>query len=114
MQQPQKQQTTTVPTPATPITETEMAKRVEAFPPSNGTSIFNQKIDGFEVNERRYIDPEGKIVKYGYDNMSADVNYLADTENTGRGDDCFLLKLGRAYTDAEAISIANAERGREG
>lgn len=96
--------------PAAPtISEKELAKVLEEIPPAQGTAAFTQKKDGFDVNGRRYIDAEGKIVKYGFDSVSADVTYLAET-----GGDTYTVKFARANTDSEPVTIANAEKGYDG
>jgi hypothetical protein len=91
------------------MSEKELAKIIDEFPSAQGTAEFAQKKDGFEVNGRRYIDAEGKIVKYGYDSVTADVTYLAEI---GKGR--FIIKHARALTDAEPVTIATAERRSDG
>jgi len=66
---------------------------------------FERFRDGFAINGRRYIDPEGKITAYGFDAQSGDFTYLAET-NPGQ----FILKAGRALSPNDPITIGNAQK----
>lgn len=66
---------------------------------------FERFRDGFAINGRRYIDPEGKITAYGFDAQSGDFTYFAET-NPGQ----FILKAGRALSPNDPITIGNAQK----
>lgn len=65
---------------------------------------FERFRDGFAINQTRYLDPEGRIVSYGFDEQSGDFTYLVQS-----GSGQFLLKSGRASSGNEPIEIGKAE-----
>lgn len=85
--------------------DADLAAAFAAFPALTQGVQFERFRDGFAVNGRRHIDPEGKITTYGFDAQSGDFTYLAET-NPGE----YVLKSGRALATAEPITIATARR----
>lgn len=83
--------------------DADLAAAFAKFPALAEGVQFERFRDGFSINGRRYIDPEGKITTYAFDAQSGDYTYLAET-HTGE----FLLKSGRALTSGEPITIATA------
>lgn len=67
--------------------------------------VFERFRDGFSINGKRHIDPEGAIIAYGFDAQTGDFTYLSDS---GLGQ--YLIKSGRAFNDAEPVTIGTAER----
>lgn len=61
---------------------------------------FERFRDGFSIDGTRYLDPEGQITAYGFDEQSGDFTYLVQKE---RGS--FLLKTGRASITEEPVEI---------
>lgn len=96
-------------TPAKPefITEEEITKSLSDFKNISCDIEFTKHRDGFDVNGIRYIDPEGVIVSYGYDNLTGDVTYLAKT-----GHNNFSIKYTRALSGHSAVTLATAKRDR--
>ncbi|MRX11521.1 hypothetical protein GJ697_27215 [Pseudoduganella sp. FT25W] len=85
--------------------DAELAAAFDAFPALTAGVQFERFRDGFAINGRRYIDPEGKITSYGFDAQSGDFTYLAET-NAGE----YVLKSGRALASAEPVTIATARK----
>lgn len=87
------------------FTESQLADLFAKWAPLSTGVKFARLRDGFAINGRRYIDPEGTIVGYGFDEQSGDFTYLAQ-RNAGQ----FLLKAGRAGTSDEPVLIGTADR----
>jgi len=95
-------------TPATaapPRSDADLAAAFDVFPALASGVQFERFRDGFAINGRRYIDPEGKITSYGFDAQSGDFTYLAETSS---GE--YVLKSGRALASAEPVTIATARK----
>lgn len=86
-------------------TDADLAAAFAALPALTEGVQFERFRDGFAINGRRYIDPEGKITSYGFDAQSGDFTYLAETLP---GE--YVLKSGRALTSSEPITIATAQK----
>lgn len=84
-------------------TEADLATAFSKFPVLAEGVQFERFRDGFSVNGKRYIDPEGKISSYAFDPQSGDFTYLAEA-HTGE----FILKSGRALSTEEPVTIATA------
>lgn len=109
---PQVSAMTPVPTPTPPAvaapaaaTEAQLAAALAKWKPLTTGVKFERFRDGFAINGQRYIDPEGTIVSYGFDEQSGDFTYLAQSQ-AGQ----FVLKTGRAGTADEPLQIGTAER----
>lgn len=87
------------------ISEEELSNKLEKFEPLEQQVTIIRKKDGFDVNGMRFVDPEGKIVSYGYDVTTGDITYLAKN-----GLDTYVIKFTRAISDFEPVTIATAER----
>lgn len=87
------------------VSETDLGARVAALPPRPPQLVIEDRSDGFDVNGRGFIDPEGRIGNYAIDQVSGLVTYLVDS---GGGN--YLMKVARAGTDAQAIPMATARR----
>jgi hypothetical protein len=85
--------------------DAELAAVFNTFPALAAGVQFERFRDGFSINGRRYIDPEGKIIAYGFDAQSGDFTYLAET-SVGE----YVLKSGRALASAEPVTIATARK----
>jgi hypothetical protein len=93
------------PTVALPVVkDTELSKTFESWKPLEKGVVFTRFRDGFAINGERYIDSEGTITSYGFDSQSGDFTYLAQSDNK------FILKTGRAFSDAEPVTIGSAQR----
>lgn len=86
-------------------TETELAAVFSNWKKPEKGVVFERFRDGFSINGVRHVDPEGMITTYGFDVQTGDFTYFAQTA-PGQ----FVLKSGRALTDAEPVPIATAER----
>lgn len=86
-------------------TEAELAAAFEQWKQLDQGVVFERFRDGFSINGTRHIDPEGTIIAYGFDAQTGDFTYLSDT---GIGQ--FVVKSGRAFSNAEPVTIATAER----
>jgi hypothetical protein len=93
------------PTVALPVVkDAELSKTFESWKPLEKGVVFTRFRDGFAINGERYIDSEGTITSYGFDSQSGDFTYLAQSDNK------FILKTGRAFSDAEPVTIGSAQR----
>ena len=96
-----------VPAPAPAVAINSEASLAAAFDKWTALASgvkFERFRDGFAINQTRYLDPEGRIVAYGFDEQSGDFTYLVQS---GAGQ--FILKSGRAASDNEPIEIGKAE-----
>ncbi len=101
--EPEVQQTVA---PFTTISEAELKKQFKSFDTISSGVKFTKYDDGFSINDSsRYIDPEGKIVSYGYDWKTGDVTYIIETAQNS-----FKIKFMRALTEQSPIDIANVTR----
>lgn len=91
--------------PTSQVTELVLKRQFEAFPALEGGAAFERFKDGFAANGKRFIDPEGKIVLYGFDTMTGDATYVAQVDATH-----FVVKTTRVLVDAEPVTIATATR----
>jgi hypothetical protein len=97
--------------PATPVTapvvthltESELLDSINAFPTISKRVTFTKKKDGFEVDGRRFMDPEGAIKLYGFDPQTGDVTYLVNT-----GGNTYACKYVRVTTGLEPVKIGDA------
>lgn len=85
--------------------EAELASELSQLPKLASGAKFERFRDGFSVNGIRYIDPEGTITAYGFDMLTGDFTYLAQTYSGG-----FVLKTGRANSNIDPITIGYAEK----
>lgn len=91
--------------PKVTLTEDDLAKQFETWPAADQPVQFARKKDGFEINGKHYVDPEGRIVSYGYDGLNGDVTYLVKT-----GSDSGVLKAIRALKSSAPIKIADVKK----
>lgn len=85
------------------ITQDELTSRIKALGVSPSFVQFEPRRDGLKIDQRTYIDPEGKIVKYGYDSFSGLVTYMAEM-TPGQ----YMIKTMQAKSANEPIVIARA------
>lgn len=85
--------------------EADLAAEFSKFSPLTDGVQFERFRDGFAINGRRYIDPEGRITAYGFDAQSGDFTYLAET-SSGQ----YVLKAGRALSQNDPVTIGTAEK----
>lgn len=107
-EQAQQQQGTGLPQPAAPVgqrSEASLAAELNKIARLTEGVVFERYRDGFAINGRRYIDPEGKITSYGFDALSGDFTYLAETSPG-----VFVVKAGRALAHGDPVTIATAQR----
>jgi hypothetical protein len=96
----------TQPVQANPSTgETDLAAVFGKWPTLSRGVKFERFRDGFAIDGTRYLDPEGTITAYGFDEQSGDFTYL-----TRSAANEFVLKSGRASNQGEPIEIAKAVR----
>lgn len=85
-------------------TEASLSSEFEGWAKLSTGVKFERFRDGFAINQARYLDPEGRIVSYGFDEQSGDFTYLAQS-----GSGQYILKSGRASTGNDPIEIGTAE-----
>jgi hypothetical protein len=85
------------------ITQDELSNRIKGLGLSPAFVQFEQRKDGVKIDQRAYIDPEGKIVKYGYDSFSGLVTYMVEM-TPGQ----YIIKTMQAKSANEPIMIARA------
>lgn len=91
------------------ITANELAKKIENLE-SNETGVsFELSKDGIKVNGVMYLDPEGEITRVGSNSLTGEFSYLIHT-----GGNQYVIKYNKAGSEAEAITLANAEIDRNG
>jgi hypothetical protein len=61
------------------ITQEELSGKITALGTAPSFVQFDKRKEGFVIDQKGYIDPEGKIIKYGYDSFSGLVTYMAET-----------------------------------
>jgi len=86
-------------------TESDFINVFSAYQKIDTGVSFERLRDGFSVNGNRYIDSEGTIVSYGFDILSGDFTYVAETSSGN-----FVIKSGRALIQSDPVTIANAEK----
>lgn len=101
--QPAQQQATIQASTLPIMTQEELGVKVNALGHAKGFVIFAQKKEGFAINQRNYMDPEAKIIKYGFDGTTGMVTYLAEVV-PGQ----YIIKTMQTQNQAEPISIASA------
>ena len=90
-------------------TEEALAAKILSLPPRPVEFVVADRKDGFSVNGRAFVDPEGVIKNYSIQSTTGMVTYLVDVEKG-----TFLVKTTRAGTDAEPITIATATHPSSG
>lgn len=85
--------------------ETDLAAAFGKWPTLSRGVKFERFRDGFAIDGTRYLDPEGAITAYGFDEQSGDFTYLAQISANE-----FILKSGRASSQSEPIEIGKAVR----
>lgn len=90
------------------ITQEELTAKVNALGKASGFTLFTQKKEGFAINQRNYMDPEAKVMKYAYDGVSGMVTYLAEVV-PGQ----YVIKTMQAQSKSEPVVIANARKVSE-
>jgi len=109
-QSPAQASVAPAPQPIAP-SEGSLAAKIDGMPrlPANTGVEFIRMEDGFTANGERYIDPEGQIIKYGFDGRTGDATYMARIDA-----DEFAIKFVRVTTGAEPVTIATGTRNRNG
>lgn len=90
-------------TPQVTITQEELSGKINALGTAPSFVQFDKRKEGFIVDQKAYIDPEGKIIKYGYDSFSGLVTYMAETV-PGQ----YVIKTMQVKSDKEPVDIARA------
>jgi len=92
--------------PLATISEAELKKQFNSFDTISSGVKFTKYNDGFSINDSsRYIDPEGKIISYGYNWKTGDVTYMIENDQNS-----FKIKFMRALTEQSPIDIASVKR----
>lgn len=101
--------TVAVSSPSPSTAEDGLAALVSALPSRPEHLTIEDRKDGFNVNGRGYVDPEGRIRNYAINPVSGLATYLAETTSG-----TFLIKVMRAGSDAEPVLIGTAIRSGGG
>lgn len=105
-QQEQEQEVQQTVAPLVTISEAELKKEFNSFDTISSGVKFTKYDDGFSINDSsRYMDPEGKIVSYGYDWKTGDVTYMIESDENS-----FKIKFMRALAEQSPIDIATVKR----
>lgn len=90
------------------LSESQLKEKIDSFEKISTGVKFTKYKDGFSINgNSRFLDPEGRIIKYGYNWETGDVTYIIETMI-----DKFKIKYMRALTNQAPILIANASRNQ--
>lgn len=103
LQQPQGAQAQQQQRPAA-LTEQALAQRLAGWPVAKGPFKIERFRDGFSIDNRRVLDPEGRIVQFAADSSTGDAAYMVETQPNN-----FLLKLMRHRAGAPVL-LATATR----
>lgn len=87
-----------------PVSDAALAQRFSAWPAAAGPFELERFRDGFSINGRRVLDPEGRIEQYALDRKTGDYAYLVETF-PGQ----YVLKTARHQSGAP-VAIATAMR----
>jgi hypothetical protein len=94
--------------PTVTPSEAELGARYAEIPPKAGDLQIEGRSDGFVVNGRPFIDPEGPITDYAFDVVSGNIGYLVE------GPAGHVLKVTRAGASTEPLKIASARETAAG
>jgi len=81
--------------------EQELAKQLDLLPKLTTGIVVVKKKDGFNVNGRGYVDPEGQIVKYGASAKTGDITYMLQLS-----EDTYAIKTMRVGSDPILVATA--------
>jgi hypothetical protein len=100
-QQPPSQPTAT-------SSEADLGARYAEIPPKSGDAQIEGRSDGFIVNGRPFVDPEGPITDYAFDVVTGNIGYVVE------GPAGHVLKVTRAGATTEPLKIASARETPSG
>lgn len=89
------------------LSEAELAAQLNSRPAGSGVNIEKRK-DGFSIDGKAFIDPEGRILLYGINPLSGDFTYMVETGAPGQ----HVIKIGRHGSDSIAIAQAQGAPGQ--
>lgn len=95
--------------PVATETEITLAEKLNAFPGKSTDIKFEDRKDGFSTNGQPFMDAEGRISKYAFDVITADVTYLVQTKENS-----YTIKYVRAGSNMDGINIGYANSGANG
>jgi len=82
--------------------EEEMGTQYAQIPPKSGDMEIEGRRDGFVVNGRAFLDPEGAITDYAFDVVSGNIGYVVE------GPAGQIIKVTRAGAPTEPLTLASA------
>lgn len=82
--------------------EEEMGAKYAQIPPKSGDVEIEGRNDGFAVNGRAFLDPEGTITDYAFDVVSGNIGYVL------KGSTGEVIKVTRAGATTEPLTLATA------
>jgi hypothetical protein len=88
--------------------EEEMGARYAQIPAKTGEVQIEGRKDGFVVNGRPYLDPEGTITDYAFDVVSGNIGYVVEAPG-GQ-----IIKVTRAGASTDALALATARETTAG
>jgi hypothetical protein len=89
--------------------ESALAKLLAELPASTTQVALNKRRDGFDINERAFVDPEGRISGANVDVMTSDVTY-----QVRQPDGSVTIKFLRAGSNVEPIALATVRSTQSG
>jgi hypothetical protein len=89
------------------INESTLISKLETYPKTSNGVKFQKRKDGFTINGKSvYLDPEGKIVNYGYDWKDGSFFYLIKIS-----DSSYKIKFNRVSSNKPSLDIAYVKKG---
>lgn len=87
------------------MTTTALAAQIAQLPPEKFVDVVAKK-DGFELNGRRVIDPEGRISRFIASSRTGDYTYMIDRSDGGK-----TIKRGRGQAAPVSLAVSRGSPG---
>ena len=98
------------PTTSTPsnVSEEQLGRTIASWPAKQGDLLIKGRRDGFDVNGRPFLDPEGRMFSYAFDVTAGSITYAV---KTSRG---VTIKSLNAVDTNQSVVIATGSLGNSG
>jgi hypothetical protein len=87
--------------------EDDIRARYEAIPPKSGDATIEGRSDGFVINGKPFLDPEGTITDYAFDAVSGNIGYVMD------GGGGKTIKVTRVGSTGEPLKVATVRESTD-